>query len=153
MKVLFVCLGNICRSPMAAAIFKHKIQKQGLSYLCDSCGTGDYHIGGPADYRTLAVSQKNGVAINHTARQLCDADLKEFDYIFAMDKSNQFNILQLPSAQPNKNKVKLMREYDPNGLGDVPDPYHGNIADFQEVFEMLDRSIDQFVNELQSKAH
>lgn len=153
MKVLFVCLGNICRSPMAAAIFKHKIQQQGLSYQCDSCGTGDYHIGGPADQRTLAVAQKNGVKVNHTARQLSDADLDEFDYIFAMDKSNQFNIQRLPSAQTHKHKIKLIRVYDPNGLGDVPDPYHGTEKDFQEVFEMLNRSIDQFINQLQSKVH
>ncbi|MBP9926576.1 MAG: low molecular weight phosphotyrosine protein phosphatase [Cyclobacteriaceae bacterium] len=151
MKVLFVCLGNICRSPMAAAIFNHKIRQQGLSYQCDSCGTGDYHIGGPADYRTLAVAQKNGVKVNHTARQLSDADLNEFDYIFAMDKNNQRNILRLPSAEVNKQKIKLMREYDPKGLGDVPDPYHGTEADFQEVFEILDRSIDSFIANLKSK--
>lgn len=151
MKVLFVCLGNICRSPMAAAIFNHKVQQRGLPYRGDSCGTGDYHIGAPADHRTLTVARKNGVQVNHAARQLSNDDLEEFDYIFAMDKSNQFNIQRLPAAQENKHKIRLMREYDPKGLGEVPDPYHGTLTDFQDVFEMLDRSIDQFINGLQSK--
>jgi protein-tyrosine phosphatase len=152
MKILFVCLGNICRSPLAEAVFNHKIKLRKLDayFQADSCGTGNYHIGGPADHRTISSAQKNGVLIDHKARQLTTADLIEFDLIFAMDKSNQFNILQLSSATDNLGKVRLLREYDPIGPGNVPDPYHGEEADFQEVFEILDRSIDKLILELKS---
>jgi protein-tyrosine phosphatase len=154
MKVLFVCLGNICRSPMAEAIFNHKIKEFKFeSFQADSCGTGNYHIGGPPDHRTIFTAKKNGVAISHKARQLSDADLIEFDHIIAMDESNEFNILRLPSANTHKQKVRLMREYDPHGPGDVPDPYHGTEADFQEVFEILDRSVGQFILQLKSAQH
>ncbi|MEQ1586661.1 MAG: low molecular weight protein-tyrosine-phosphatase [Cyclobacteriaceae bacterium] len=155
MKVLFVCLGNICRSPLAAAVFNHKIKEHKLNSLfqADSCGTGDYYIGGPPDYRTISTAQKNGVTISHKARQLSEVDLIEFDHIFAMDKSTEFNILRLPSASEYHNKIRLMREYDPRGRGDVPDPYHGTEADFQKVFEILDRSIEQFILELKSTHH
>lgn len=152
MKILFVCLGNICRSPLAEAVFNHKIKMQKLDayFQADSCGTGNYHIGGPADHRTINTAQKNGVLIDHKARQLTKADLIEFDLIFAMDESNQLNILQLSSATENLGKVRLLREYDPLGPGNVPDPYHGKEADFQDVFEILDRSIGKLILELKS---
>lgn len=152
MKVLFVCLGNICRSPLAEAVFNHKIRENKLEHIfqADSCGTGNYHIGAPPDHRTINTANKNGVAISHKARQLSEADLIDFDHIFAMDESNQFNILRLPSASKLKHKVRLMREFDPHGPGDVPDPYHGTETDFQEVFEILDRSIGQFILELKA---
>jgi protein-tyrosine phosphatase len=152
MKILFVCLGNICRSPLAEAVFNHKVKLQKLEayFQADSCGTGNYHIGAPADHRTISTAQKNGVPIDHKARQLATADLIEFDLIFAMDKSNQSNILQLSSATDNLGKVRLLREYDPIGPGNVPDPYHGEEADFHEVFEILDRSIDKLILELKS---
>ncbi len=155
MKVLFVCLGNICRSPLAEAVFNHKIKEYKLEsfFQSDSCGTGNYHIGGPPDYRTISTAQKNGITISHKARQLSDIDLIEFDHIFAMDESNEFNILRLPSATEYQHKIRLMREYDPHGLGNVPDPYHGTEADFQEVFEILDRSIEQFILELKATQH
>ncbi|MBL7871012.1 MAG: low molecular weight phosphotyrosine protein phosphatase [Cyclobacteriaceae bacterium] len=154
MKILFVCLGNICRSPLAAAIFNHKVKELKLQQIVcsDSCGTGNYHIGGAADDRSIAVARKNGVEIQHVVRQLTADDLEEFDHIIAMDRSNLANIKQLPSAQENYNKVKMMREYDPQGFGDVPDPYYGTEKDFKEVYEILDRSIEVFIDELISKS-
>lgn len=153
MKVLFVCLGNICRSPLAEAIFNHKLQQQKLErfFESDSCGTGNYHIGGPADSRTISIARKNHVGINHVARQLSEADLIDYDQIIAMDESNYSNILRITSSKENKQKVRLMRDYDPHGKGDVPDPYYGTEKDFQQVFEILDRSIDQLIAELKSK--
>lgn len=153
MKILFVCLGNICRSPLAEAIFNHKIKVQKLDFLfeSDSCGTGNYHIGGPADARTISIAVKYHVGINHVARQLLEEDLIDYDQIIAMDQSNYSNILRIAAAKDNKHKVRLMRDYDPKGKGDVPDPYYGTEKDFQEVFEILDRSIDQLIVELKNK--
>jgi protein-tyrosine phosphatase len=146
-KILFVCLGNICRSPQAEAIFNHKIKEKGLGhvYHSESCGTSNYHIGCSPDHRTIQNSQKNGVPINHKARQLADQDLESFDLILAMDESNYRNILRLSSATAYQHKIKLMRDFDPQDTGDVPDPYYGGEKDFQEVFDILNRSIENLI--------
>jgi protein-tyrosine phosphatase len=100
-KILFVCLGNICRSPQAEAIFNQKINEKGLihAFQSDSCGTSNYHIGSSPDTRTIQNSLKNGVPINHAARQLSDQDLDSYDLILAMDQSNYTNNSDYSSAQ------------------------------------------------------
>lgn len=150
MNVLFVCLGNICRSPLAEAVFNHKVRESKFEFQSDSCGTGAYHIGHQPDPRTIKTAERNGIAIDHFARQLNAQDLLDFDYIVAMDESNHSNILRLPDAGRYKHKIVMMRDFDPVGKGDVPDPYYGTMNDFQEVFEILDRSMDEFLKRIKN---
>lgn len=153
MKVLFVCLGNICRSPLAEGIMKHKIDEAKLSDIIfvDSCGTANYHIGEKPDVRTISTAEKNGIKLNHVVRQLTTADLEDFDFILAMDRSNHENILRLANAKQNSEKIKLMREFDPDPGDEVPDPYYGGEQGFQEIFEILNRSVDGFITYLRSQ--
>lgn len=150
-KVLFVCLGNICRSPLAEAVFKNKINQKGWENLiaADSCGTSNYHIGDTPDQRTLANALKNGIKIDHCGRQLTVHDLENFDYIMAMDNSNYRNILLLLDNEQHTHKIRLMREFDPKGKGEVPDPYYGGEKNFQEVFDILDRTMNEFLKYLE----
>lgn len=153
-KVLFVCLGNICRSPLGAAILKKKVKDKGLDSWVevDSCGTSNYHIGDNADRRTIANAKKHGVPVEHCARQLETKDLDTFDFIFAMDKSNYQNIVRLSNGHAHTQKIRMMREFDPlEKGGEVPDPYHGGEEDFQEVFDILDRSTDSFIEYLRKE--
>ena len=145
--ILFVCLGNICRSPLAEAIFNHRAKELGLAWRSDSCGTANYHVGDLPDERTIFVAQKNGMAMDHRGRQFSESDFELYDLILAMDASNYRNILRVGS-QEFHHKVKMLRDFDPQGRGDVPDPYYGTHRDFDEVFEILDRSIRNLLVEL-----
>lgn len=153
-KVLFVCLGNICRSPLAEAIFKTRISEKKLIHLvdADSCGTANYHVGDLPDKRTIANARKNGIVISHRGRQISQQDLVYYDFIVAMDQSNYQNILRLESSEIYAHKVALMRSFDSvRDRDDVPDPYYGDEQNFQEVFEILDRSINSFIRFLESE--
>jgi protein-tyrosine phosphatase len=149
MRVLFVCLGNICRSPLAEAIFVHKTTQQGMAGLfkADSCGTSNYNIGEGPDHRTQANAHRNGVQVNHTARQITPDDVMQFDRILVMDDQNYKNVLSFCDPE-HHHKVMMIRAFDPYGPGDVPDPYWGHEQDFQDVFEMLDRTIDELIRHL-----
>ncbi len=153
MKVLFVCLGNICRSPLAEAIFNHQLRERRLQmhFTGASCGTANYHVGDTPDPRTVRNALKNGVLIDHLGRQFCEEDFEHYDLILAMDASNHSNIMRVPGASKYKSKVRMMRWYDPHLKdGDVPDPYYGSEKDFQEVFDILNRSMKQLITELES---
>ncbi|MCH7399978.1 low molecular weight phosphotyrosine protein phosphatase [Belliella sp. DSM 107340] len=148
-KVLFVCLGNICRSPLAEAIFNQKVKDNGLSefFHSDSCGTSDYHIGELPDERTLLCASNKGVAINHRGRQINRVDIREFDYLIAMDNSNKINIERLIVSQNlNHNHIYLIREFQPNtDKLEVPDPYYGGMEGFENVYNILEDSINHFL--------
>ncbi|SIS49449.1 low molecular weight protein-tyrosine-phosphatase [Belliella pelovolcani] len=153
--VLFVCLGNICRSPLAEAIFNHKLKENGLTdkFKSDSCGTSDYHIGELPDERTLQCASDRGVAVNHRGRQINRVDIREFDYILAMDKANKKNIENLiVKYGVNHDQVYLIREFQPNAEElEVPDPYYGGMEKFEEVYEILDESISHFLQFLKQE--
>lgn len=154
-KVLFVCLGNICRSPLAEGIFRHKVKDRGLeeAFKIDSCGTADYHIGEKPDSRSVANAKKNGVLYSHRGRQLKRFDFNDFDYILPMDDSNIENVEKLQPEGATATILK-MRNFDDEGVGqDVPDPYYGGENGFQLVFEILDRSTENLLNELVEKHH
>lgn len=151
-KILFVCLGNICRSPLAEAIFNQKVKDKNLSLYveADSCGTSNYQIGDPPDRRTVQNAKRNGVHVDHVGRQLCKMDLENFDVIVAMDQRNHQHILELFNEHKLEGNVLMMREFDEQGKGlEVPDPYHKNEDSFQEVFDILNRSMDQFIIHLE----
>lgn len=156
-KVLFVCLGNICRSPLAEAIFNHKVKHHGLShrFQSDSCGTSDYHIGELPDERTIACATNHGVPIRHRARQINRIDIREFDYLLVMDHSNKINVEEFIQRNGLKHEhVHLMREFQEDASSmEVPDPYYGGMESFEQVYEILDDSIDQFLMVLKERNH
>jgi protein-tyrosine phosphatase len=143
-KVLFVCLGNICRSPLAEGVFRQKTIEQDVSHLfhVDSAGTASYHIGALPDERSRAVVLKRGFELTHKARAFNANDFSEFNYIIAMDKNNLNNIKRL-MPDDTDSKVLLMRHFDLlEKDGEVPDPYYGDMKDFEHVYDILNRSCD-----------
>jgi len=141
MKILMVCLGNICRSPLAEGIMKAKIKESGLDWQVDSAGTGSWHIGKLPDSRSIDVAAKHGLDLtDQRAQQFKAEHLDEFDLIFAMDSSNYQNILTLATTDAQKEKVQLMMNMaDPERNQGVPDPYWDDDG-FEQVYQMLDRA-------------
>lgn len=152
-KILFVCLGNICRSPMAEAIFNHKVQEKGLGDVLngDSAGTANYHVGDYPDPRTIETLSKKNIKIHHLGQQFVRNHAEEFDYLVAMDRSNKNNMMMELGDIPKR--IYLMRDFDPIEGGDVPDPYYGSINGFDQVYEILDRSIEDFISFLKKESN
>ncbi len=140
-KLLFVCLGNICRSPSAENIMNHLVEQAGLSenILCDSAGTSSYHIGSPPDRRmSAAAATKLGIKLRGRARQFQKSDFQDFDLILAMDQENYENILTLDQTKQYQHKVRLMCEFcSRHTLKEVPDPYYGGQDGFNQVIDLL----------------
>lgn len=137
-KILMVCLGNICRSPLAEGILASKLPKN--KFTVDSAGTGSWHIGNSPDERSISVGKKNKVDISsQRGRQFSAADFDTFDYIYVMDSSNYSDVLELAKTQDHKEKVQMiLNDLFPNENVDVPDPYFGLPNGFEIVYNMLD---------------
>lgn len=146
MKILMVCLGNICRSPLAEGILQSKADSQSLSWEVESAGTGAYHVGEKPDPRSQAVARKYGLDISsQRARQFKASDLEGFDFIFAMDASNYRNILNLAKTEEQRSRVKLILEYTGSAESNVPDPYWDDNG-FEHVYQLLDIACDRIVD-------
>lgn len=146
MRFLMVCLGNICRSPLAHGILEAKIAKQGLDWTVDSAGTSGWHAGGPPDKRSIQVARKYGLDISsQTSRQFRHYDFDAFDAIYVMDRSNYANVLALAETDEERAKVHIiLNEIYPGQNHEVPDPYYDDNG-FEEVYAMLDKACDAVI--------
>ena len=141
-RVLMVCLGNICRSPLAEGILQSKVND--LSIYVDSAGTAGYHIGNPPDPRSIAVARKNHIDIgNQRCRQFRVEDFDDFDRIFAMDYENYDNIMRMAPSQEAQRKVSLLLDVLEGPVREVPDPYYGGADGFDHVFELIEEACDR----------
>lgn len=148
MKILMVCLGNICRSPLAEGIMKAKLP---ADFVVDSVGTSGFHSGDAPDPRSIAVAQKYGIDIsNQRSRQISVQDFEEFDKIYCMDKSNLKNVLALAENDEQRQKVALLlTEADSESIfTEVPDPYYGGAKGFEKVFEMIDIACEEIAKKI-----
>jgi len=148
-KILFVCLGNICRSPLAEGVFRHKVREAGLEDVIEisSCGTGSWHVGAPPDRRMIECARDFGVSLEgQRAQQFESRHLEAFDLILAMDKNNLHDILHLDQGDDFGHKVRLFREFDPDpGDYQVPDPYYGGSEGFVEVYQIVSRTTERII--------
>jgi protein-tyrosine phosphatase len=153
-RVLFVCLGNICRSPTAEGVMRRIVERAGLQgeIELDSAGTGGWHVGEPPDPRARAAARSRGIALDCVARQVEPEDFERFDLIVAMDRSNVANLRRIAPDERARAKIRLLREFDPDSLGppraggepdlDVPDPYYEGAQGFEIVLDMVEAACE-----------
>jgi protein-tyrosine phosphatase len=155
-RVLFVCLGNICRSPTAEAVMRYHVSANGLdgAIEVDSAGTAGWHAGDPPDERAQAEAARRGIDMTSRARQVHVGDFEHFDLILAMDRSNLSDMQDLTAVAEHRDKLRLLREFDPTADGDleVPDPYYGGPNGFAEVFDLVDAACRGLVDHLSTRS-
>lgn len=147
MKILMVCLGNICRSPLAEGILKHKAENAGLDWVVDSSGTSGFHIGEPPHHLSQKVARINGIDISgQRCRQFSEEDLRYYDKIYVMDQSNYTDLQRLCRAAWMPEKVMLiLNELYPGEDREVPDPWYGGESGYHEVFDMLEKACEKII--------
>jgi len=150
MKILMVCLGNICRSPLAEGILQAKVNSRGLDIKVDSAGTGGWHVGQGPDPRAIGIANKYGIDISQQqARQFSSTDFEDFDIIYAMDGSNLSDIVSLANSNKDIEKVQLiLNEINPEDNTPVPDPYYGDDDGFEKVYQLLDATCEIITKKL-----
>ena len=142
-RVLFVCLGNICRSPLAENVFRRLVEEAGLGerFEIDSAGTGSWHVGERPDARAASVARARGIELQGRARQVTQEDLVAFDYVLAMDRENLEELEYMARRGDATAEIRLLRAYDPHAdREEVPDPYYGGPSGFEDVFDIVSRS-------------
>jgi protein-tyrosine phosphatase len=155
-RVLFVCLGNICRSPTAEGVMRALVREAGLTDTIelDSAGTGSWHVGSPPDARASAAARSRGITLEGSARQVREEDFEDFDLIVAMDRSNVRELRQLAPGEEERSKVRLLREFDPASAGaedlDVPDPYYGAPGGFDEVLDLVQAGCQGLLDQIRA---
>ena len=152
-KILFVCLGNICRSPAAEGVFKQKIKERDLEklFVVDSAGTGGWHVGDLADPRMRETALSRGIELTSRSRKIEESDLYEFDHILVMDNDNLFAVKSLikDNQNPVSSKIKLILNYSKKAqVREVPDPYYGGQNGFEKVIDLLDDAMDGLIDDL-----
>jgi protein-tyrosine phosphatase len=156
MRILFVCLGNICRSPTAEGVMRHVVREEGLedAIEIDSAGTGGWHVGSPPDERATEAARKRSIALEGAARQFSPDDFSRFDLILAMDDANKRDLLAMAPGRKARKKVRLLREFDPDSAGapdlDVPDPYFGGPDGFDHVLDLVEAATRGLLAELRA---
>jgi protein-tyrosine phosphatase len=155
-RVCFVCLGNICRSPTAEAVMRHLVAAEGLQdeISIASAGTGDWHVGNTRDRRSRAVGEARGIPLSGTAQQFTARDFARYDHVIAMDKSNRDELRRMAPNAAERDKIRLLRSYDPSAPpdADVPDPYYGGPRGFDEVFDICERACKGMLAALRAEA-
>ena len=149
--VLFVCMGNICRSPLAESVFRHLLRERGLAdrFVVDSAGTSGYQAGDPPDARSVATARGRGIEVAGRSRPLGERDLQEFDYLIVMDAENRSFVDALRATSGGTARVHRLREWDPErGNLDVPDPYYGGSRGFEDVQDIVERSCAALLDDL-----
>jgi len=150
-RVLFVCMGNICRSPLAECVFVHLARERGVEHLfeVDSAGTSGYHVGEPPDRRSAATARARGIEVVGSSRKLAPDDLASFDYLIVMDAHNLAEVDALRRRAACRARVHRLREWDPSpDSPDVPDPYYGGARGFDEVQDIVERSCAALLDHL-----
>lgn len=153
LKVLMVCLGNICRSPLADGLLRKKVTENKLNVFVDSCGTSGHHVGELPDERMMKTAMNYGYDLSDLrSRQFVKSDFNDFDIIYVMDASNYNNVIKLATTDEDKSKVKMfLNELKPNSNMAVPDPYYGGNQGFQDVFDLVDKTTDVIIQKLKSE--
>jgi protein-tyrosine phosphatase len=150
-KVLFVCMGNICRSPAAEGAFEAVVRSRGLAkrFLIDSAGTIGYHAGEQPDSRMREAAKRRGLELVHAARKVTPRDLEEFDYVLAMDKDNLFHLHALDQKGTKRDKIRLFLEYLPHEqVQEVPDPYYGGPEGFEHVLDLVEAASEGLLDSI-----